>query len=82
MNMNMDFDINDCLHVVSPLTNKHRYSTEQEKQIELRAYKREAKKIVRDFKYNIIMPDIFNKIKQADTCDKVANLLTRCRLAS
>ena len=79
--MNMDFDINDCLHVVSPLDERS-YMTEQEKRNELNTYKKEAKKIVRDFKYNIIMPDIFNKIKQADTCDKVANLLTRCRLAS
>lgn len=79
--MNMDFDINDCLHIVSPL-NKRSYLTEQEKRNELKAYKREAKKIAKDFKYNIIMPDIFNRIKQADTCDKVANLLTRCRLAS
>lgn len=79
--MNINFDINDCLHVVSPL-NKRPYLTEQEKQNELKAYKREAKKIAKDFKYNIIMPDIFNKIKQADTCDKVANILARCRLAS
>lgn len=79
--MNMDFNINDCLHVVNPL-NERSYMTEQEKRNELKTYKREAKKIVRDFKYNLIMPDIFNKIKQADTCDKVANLLTRCRLAS
>ena len=79
--MNIDFNINDCLHIVNPLDERS-YMTEQEKQNELRTYKREAKKIVRDFKYNIIMPDIFNKIKQADTCDKVANLLTRCRLAS
>lgn len=79
--MNMDFNINDCLHIVNPL-NGRSYMTEQEKRNELNTYKREAKKIVRDFKYNIIMPDIFDKIKQADTCDKVANLLTRCRLAS
>lgn len=79
--MNMDFNINDCLHIVNPL-NERSYMTEQEKRNELNTYKREAKKIVRDFKYNIIMPDIFDKIKQADTCDKVANLLTRCRLAS
>ena len=79
--MNMDFDINDCLHIISPLDERS-YMTEQEKRNELNTYKREAKKIVRDFKYNIIMPDIFDKIKQADTCDKVANLLTRCRLAS
>lgn len=79
--MNMDFNINDCLHVISPLDERS-YLTEQERQKELNTYKREAKKIVRDFKYNIIMPDIFDKIKQADTCDKVANLLTRCRLAS
>ena len=79
--MNMDFDINDCLHIVNPLDERS-YMTEQERQNELNTYKREAKKIVRDFKYNIIMPDILNKIKQADTCDKVANLLTRCRLAS
>lgn len=79
--MNMDFNINNCLHVVSPL-NERSYMTEQEKRNELNTYKREAKKIAKDFKYNIIMPDIFNKIKQADTCDKVANLLTRCRLAS
>lgn len=79
--MNMDFNINDCLHIVNPLDERS-YMTEQERQNELKAYKREAKKIVRDFKYNIIMPDIFNKIKQADTCDKIANLLTRCRLAS
>lgn len=79
--MNMDFDINDCLHIISPLSERP-YLTEQEKRNELRTYKKEAKKIVRDFKYNIIMPDIFDKIKQADTCDKVANLLTRCRLAS
>lgn len=79
--MNMDFNINDCLHIINPLDERS-YLTEQEKRNELRTYKREAKKIVRDFKYNIIMPDIFNKIKQADTCDKVANLLTRCRLAS
>ena len=79
--MNMDFNINDCLHIVSPLDERS-YMTEQEKQNELNTYKREAKKIIRDFKYNIIMPDIFDKIKQADTCDKIANLLTRCRLAS
>lgn len=79
--MNIDFNINDCLHIVNPLDERS-YMTEQERQNELNTYKREAKKIVRDFKYNIIMPDIFNKIKQADTCDKVANLLTRCRLAS
>ena len=79
--MNMDFNINDCLHIINPL-NERSYMTEQEKRNELNTYKREAKKIVRDFKYNIIMPDIFDKIKQADTCDKVANLLTRCRLAS
>jgi len=79
--MNMDFDINDCLHVVSPL-NKCPYLTEQERQNELKTYKREAKKIAKDFKYHIIMPDIFDKIKQSDTCDKIANLLTRCRLAS
>lgn len=79
--MNIDFNINGCLHIVSPL-NECSYLTEQERQKELNTYKREAKKIVRDFKYNTIMPDIFNKIKQADTCDKVANLLTRCRLAS
>lgn len=79
--MNMDFNINDCLHIVNPL-NERSYMTEQEKRNELNTYKREAKKIVRDFKYHIIMPDIFNRIKQADTCDKIANLLTRCRLAS
>lgn len=79
--MNIDFNINDCLHIVNPLDERS-YMTEQERQNELNTYKREAKKIVRDFKYNIIMPDIFNKIKQADTCDKIANLLTRCRLAS
>ena len=79
--MNMDFDINDCLHIISPLDERS-YMTEQERQNELNTYKREAKKIVRDFKYNIIMPDIFDKIKQSDTCDKIANLLTRCRLAS
>lgn len=79
--MNIDFNINDCLHIVSPLDERS-YMTEQEKQNELNTYKREAKKIVRDFKYNIIMPDIFDKIKQSDTCDKIANLLTRCRLAS
>lgn len=79
--MNMDFNINDCLHIVNPLDERS-YMTEQEKRNELNTYKREAKKIVRDFKYNIIMPDILNKIKQADTCDKIANLLTRCRLAS
>lgn len=79
--MNMDFDVNDCLHIVSPL-NKRSYLTEQERRNELKVYKREAKKIAKDFKYDTIMPDIFNKIKQADTCDKVANILTRCRLAS
>lgn len=79
--MNMDFDINDCLHIVNPLDERS-YMTEQERQNELKTYKKEAKKIVRDFKYNIIMPDIFNKIKQADTCDKIANILTRCRLVS
>ena len=79
--MNMDFNINDCLHIVNPLDERS-YMTEQERQNELTTYKREAKKIVRDFKYNIIMPDILNNIKQADTCDKIANLLTRCRLAS
>lgn len=79
--MNMDFNINDCLHIVNPL-NERSYMTEQERQKELSTYKEEAKKIAKDFKYHIIMPDIFNRIKQADTCDKIANLLTRCRLAS
>lgn len=79
--MNIDFNINDCLHIVNPLDERS-YMTEQERQKELSTYKEEAKKIAKDFKYNIIMPDIFNKIKQADTCDKIANLLTRCRLAS
>ena len=79
--MNMDFNINDCLHIVNPL-NERSYMTEQEKRNELNTYKREAKKIVRDFKYNMIMTDIFDIIKKEDTCDKVANLLTRCRLAS
>lgn len=79
--MNIDFDINDCLHIVNPLEERS-YMTEQERQNELKTYKKEVKKIIRDFKYNIIMPDIFDKIKQADTCDKIANILTRCRLAS
>ena len=79
--MNMDFNINDCLHVINPLDERS-YLTEQEKQNELKTYKKGAKKVAKDFKYNIIMPDIFDKIKQSDTCDKIANLLTRCRLAS
>ena len=79
--MNMDFNINYCLHVINPLDERS-YLTEQEKQNELKIYKKEAKRVAKDFKYNIIMPDIFDKIKQSDTCDKIANLLTRCRLAS
>ena len=79
--MNMDFNINDCLHIVSPLDERS-YLTEQEKRNELKTYKKEAKKVAKDFKYNIIMPDIFDKIKQSDTCDKIANLLARCRLTS
>ena len=42
--MNMDFNINDCLHIVNPLDERS-YMTEQERQNELNTYKREAKKI-------------------------------------
>ena len=36
--MNMDFNINDCLHIVSPLDERS-YMTEQERQNESNTYK-------------------------------------------
>lgn len=44
--------------------------------------KRQAKSIAKDFKYIKVMPDIFERIKEATTEDKVADILTTCRKRS
>lgn len=41
--------------------------------------RRQAKAVAKDFKYIRVMPDVFERIKKADTEDKIADILTTCR---
>ena len=52
------------------------------KEKDLKQYKREASAIARDFGYEAVMPDVYDRIKKATSCLQVANIMTRCRKAS
>ena len=48
----------------------------------LKQYKREASAIAKDFGYEAVMPDVYDRIKKATSCLQVANIMTQCRKAS
>lgn len=63
-------------------TRNQKYKTEEDKAKELKHYKKEAKAVARDFYYELIMPDVYEKIDKATSCLQVANIMTYCRKAS
>lgn len=48
----------------------------------LKQYKKEASTVAKDFEYEKIMPDVYDRIKKATSCLQVANIMTQCRKAS
>jgi hypothetical protein len=52
------------------------------KEKDLKQYKREASAIAKDFGYETVMPDVYDRIKKATSCLQVANIMTYCRKAS
>jgi len=52
------------------------------KEKDLKQYKREASAIAKDFMYETVMPDVYDRIKKATSCLQVANIMTYCRKAS
>lgn len=48
----------------------------------LKEYKRRATSIAKDFGYEKIMPDVYNRINNATSSLQVANIMTYCRKAS
>ena len=49
---------------------------------ELKMYKKEAKGIAQDFEYEKVMPEVYERIKNADSFMAVDNILTTCRKRS
>lgn len=49
---------------------------------ELRMYKKEARGIAHDFEYEKVMPEVYERIKNADSFMAVDNILTTCRKRS
>lgn len=52
------------------------------KEESLKEYKRRAISVAKDFEYEKIMPDVYDRIKGATSCLQVANIMTYCRKAS
>lgn len=50
-----------------------------QKPIDLEAYKNEALKVSRDLKYDVFVPDIFEKISKAKTVGEVSRALINAR---
>lgn len=48
----------------------------------LKEYKRRAISVAKDFGYEKIMPDVYNRINNATSSLQVANIMTYCRKAS
>ena len=57
-------------------------TTEKKKIAELATYKDEAKEVAKDFEYEKIMSDVYDRIDNATSCLQVANIMTYCRKAS
>lgn len=58
------------------------YTSKKEKLKELKEYKRTAISVAKDFGYEKIMPDVYDRIKEAISCLQVANIMTYCRKAT
>lgn len=48
----------------------------------LKEYKRRATSIAKDFGYETVMPDVYDRINNATSSLQVANIMTYCRKAS
>lgn len=48
----------------------------------LKEYKRRAISVAKDFGYEKIMPDVYDRINNATSSLQVANIMTYCRKAS
>lgn len=52
------------------------------KEESLKEYKRRAISVAKDFGYEKIMPDVYDRINNATSSLQVANIMTYCRKAS
>lgn len=58
------------------------YTSKEEELKELKEYKRRAVSIAKDFGYEKIMPNVYDRINNATSSLQVANIMTYCRKAS
>ena len=63
-------------------TRNQKHKTEEDKRAELKSYKKEAVAVAKDFCYEYVMPDVYDRIKNATSCLQVANIMTYCRKAN